>query len=180
MGERTPMSDLMAWNADTTRMPYRMHSEYLRSLFLDNDLAEGRVVVAGKPIALTDIRAPIFAVGTERDHVAPWRSTYKIHLLTDTDVTYLLASGGHNAGIVSEPGHDHRSYQVMTKAASDRYVDPEAFLAQAPRMQGSWWPRWAGWLEGLSGAPAAPPGMGAAASGYPPICDAPGTYVSQD
>jgi polyhydroxyalkanoate synthase len=103
----------MAWNADTTRMPYRMHSEYLRQLFLNNDLAEGRFRVGGRPIALTDLRAPIFAVGTEQDHVAPWRSAYKIHLLTDTDITFVLTGGGHNAGIVSEPGHRHRAYRVL-------------------------------------------------------------------
>jgi hypothetical protein len=80
-------------------MPYRMHSEYPRKLFLDNDLAEGRFEVAGAPVALDDIRAPIFAVGTERDHVAPWRSTYKINLQAETEVTYLLTSGGI-AGIV--------------------------------------------------------------------------------
>jgi len=180
MGERRPMTDLMAWNADATRMPYRMHSEYLRRLFLDNDLAEGRFAAAGKPVALTDIRLPIFAVGTWLDHVAPWRSTYKIHLLTDCEVTYLLASGGHNAGIVSEPGHDRRFFQVMTTEADDRYLDPEAFVATAPRNEGSWWPQWADWLATRSGAPVAPRMLGAPEAGYAPLCDAPGTYVLQE
>jgi polyhydroxyalkanoate synthase len=177
MGERTAMIDLMAWNADATRMPYRMHSEYLRRLFLNNDLAEGRFVVGDKPVALTDIRAPIFMVGAVRDHVAPWRSTYKIHLLCDTDVTYLLTSGGHNAGIVSEPDHLGHSFQVMTRQLKDRYVDPESYVAGAPRRDGSWWPEWAAWLAAHSGAPHAPPRMGATAAGYAPLGDAPGTYV---
>ena len=180
MGERAPMIDLMAWNADTTRMPYHMHSEYLRDLFLNNDLAEGRYTVGGEPIALSDIRAPVFMVGTTRDHVAPWHSTYKINLLTDTDVTYLLTTGGHNAGIVSEPGHHHRSFQVMTKRSNERYIDPESYLAEAPHKQGSWWPEWVAWLAKISGEPVAPPPMGAAARGYAPLCSAPGTYVLQD
>ncbi len=162
LGEREPMTDLMAWNADATRMPFRMHAEYLRRLFLQNDLAEGRFTAGGRPVALKDLRVPLFAVGTERDHVAPWRSVYKFHLLTDTEVTFLLTSGGHNAGIVSEPGHAGRRYRVATKLADDPYVDPEVWVADTPVREGSWWPEWAAWLARHSGAMAAPPPMGAA------------------
>ena len=180
MGERHPMTDLMAWNADATRMPYRMHSEYLRHLFLGNDLAEGRFRAAGKPVALTDIRVPIFAVGTERDHVAPWRSTHKIHLLTDTEVTYVLTTGGHNVGIVLEPGSRDRSFRAMTKGANDHYVDPATWLVQASQKQGSWWPEWAAWLNARSGDPVLPPSIDAAAAGLAPLGDSPGTYVLQE
>jgi polyhydroxyalkanoate synthase subunit PhaC len=175
LGERQPMIDLMAWNADATRMPYRMHSQYLRRLFLDNDLAEGRFVAGGKPATLADIRTPVFAVGTERDHVAPWRSTYKINLQVESDVTYLLTSGGHNAGIVSEPRHPGRSFRINTK--SQRYLDPDLFLTQATHKDGSWWPEWIAWLNQRSGDLAAPPPIGSPEAGYPPLADAPGTYV---
>jgi polyhydroxyalkanoate synthase len=177
MGESPRMTDLMAWNADATRMPHRMHSEYLRRLFLRNDLAEGRYAVAGRPIALDDIRVPIFAVGTERDHVAPWRSVFKIHLLADTDVTFLLTTGGHNAGIVSAPPKPGGSFQLLTKHASERYLDPDAWASVAPRTEGSWWPAWIGWLEARSGEPQPPPSLGAPALGFPSLADAPGTYV---
>jgi polyhydroxyalkanoate synthase len=180
LGEREPMIDLMAWNADATRMPYRMHSEYLRRLFLKNDLAEGRYYVGTRPIALTDIRVPVFAVGTTRDHVAPWRSTYKLHLLTDTDITYVLASGGHNAGIVSEPGRDGRSYRIATKRAADRYEDPETWQAATPAQEGSWWPAWQEWLAACSSGMKPPPDIGAPDRGYPVLGEAPGTYVLQE
>src|SRR5262245_2827819 len=181
MGQRRSMIDLMAWNADTTHMPYRMHSEYLRNLYLNNDLAEGSWLVDGKTIALTDIRAPMFVVGTIRDHVSPWRSVYKIHLLAaDTEITFLLTSGGHNAGIVSEPGRKNRSYQVMTKSPTDQYADPDAWAAATPRQEGSWWPEWVSWLEKRSSEPVPPPHMGAPAAGYTVLADAPGTYVLRD
>jgi polyhydroxyalkanoate synthase len=179
MGERQPMTDLMAWNADATRMPYRMHSDYLHHLFYDNDLAAGRYHVDGKPIALTDIRLPIFAVGTEWDHVAPWRSVYKIHLLTDTEVTFLLATGGHNAGIVSPPGENKRSYRVATKRHDDQYTDPDAWLAEVAPKSGSWWPEWTAWLKRLSSPLAELPTMGAPERGCRPLSPAPGTYVKQ-
>jgi polyhydroxyalkanoate synthase len=177
MGERDAMTDLNAWNADATRLPCRQHAEYLRRLFLDNDLAEGRYPAGRQPVALSDIRVPIFSVGTESDHVAPWRSVYKCNLLTDTEVTFLLTSGGHNAGIVSEPGHAHRHYRVATKSADDRYVDPEVWLTATPISEGSWWPEWVAWLDARSGARGAPPKMGASAGAYASLSDAPGNYV---
>jgi polyhydroxyalkanoate synthase len=175
MGQRRPMTDLMAWNADATRMPYRMHSDYLRHLFLDNDLAEGRFTVGGKVVALTDIRTPVFAVGAETDHVAPWKSVFKIGLLSDTEVTFLLTSGGHNAGIISEPGHPHRHHRVSTRAQSDPYVAPADWFAATAPAEGSWWPVWAAWLAAHGGASVAPPGMGL--PGAAPLADAPGEYV---
>jgi polyhydroxyalkanoate synthase subunit PhaC len=177
MGERSSMIDIMAWNADTTRMPYRMHSQYLRSLFLDNDLATGRFKVEGHPVALPDIRIPIFAVATERDHVAPWRSVYKFHLLSDTEITFALTSGGHNAGILSEPGHRHRSYRLATKAADQHYTDPDTWYAANAPHEGSWWTVWNAWLGRHSGDATKPPPLGSAEANFTPLADAPGQYV---
>jgi polyhydroxyalkanoate synthase len=179
LDERQPMNDLMAWNSDLTRMPYRMHSEYLRGLFLNNDLAGGRYQVDDRPINLADLDTPIFAVGTTSDHVAPWRSAYKITTHPAIDVTFLLTSGGHNAGIVSPPGPDHRHYQVSTHHAGDRHIDPETWLSITPTQQGSWWPQWQTWLRDQSGPLTSPPAMGAPQAGYAPMLEAPGSYVLQ-
>ncbi|MGD2056115.1 MAG: poly-beta-hydroxybutyrate polymerase, partial [Gammaproteobacteria bacterium] len=180
LGERQGMFDLMAWNADATRVPFAMQSELLRSLFLRNDLAEGRYLVDGKPAVISDIRAPIFCVATLKDHVAPWRSVYKLNLLTDTDVTFLLGSGGHNAGVVSEPGHKGRRYQVATRREGDHYMDPDTWQSMVPIKEGSWWPEWQRWLVEHSGRRVSPPSMGAPEKGYPVIGNAPGSYVLQD
>jgi polyhydroxyalkanoate synthase len=179
IGERAPMTDLLAWNVDATRMPFVMHAEYLRHLFLDNDLAEGRYQIEGRPVALSDIRTPCFVVGTETDHVAPWRSVYKMHLLTDAEVTFVLTSGGHNAGIVSEPGHPNRHYRISTRPADGRYVDHEVWTTHATSTPGSWWTAWWKWLKAHSGDEVPAPRIGAPGAGYTPLCDAPGTYVRQ-
>jgi polyhydroxyalkanoate synthase len=177
MGERAPMTDLMAWNADGTRLPYKMHAEYLTRLFLHNDLAEGRYSVDGRLLSLGDIQIPIFAVGAERDHVAPWRSVYRLHLFTETELTFLLTSGGHNAGIVSEPGKPGRSFRVATHRPGDRHSDPDRWVEQTDPKQGSWWPEWFAWLDARSGGLVAPPQMGSADGFSAPLADAPGTYV---
>ena len=176
MGQRQPMFDLMAWNADATRMPYRMHSEYLRQLYLNNELSQGQYRVGGKPVAISDISLPVFCVSTSGDHVAPWQSVYKLHLLADTDLIFVLTSGGHNTGVVSEPGHAGRTYQIATTPGTAHYTAPEEWRAQVPQRTGSWWPELVTWLRDHSGETVKPPRLGDAAR---PLGDAPGTYVFQ-
>lgn len=171
VGRRSKPSHLMSWNEDTTRMPYRMHSEYLTQLFLHNDLAEGRYCVRGRPVALVDIEAPLFVVGTERDHVSPWRSVYKLHLFAHQSLTFLLTAGGHNAGIVSEPGHPGRHYRVATREVDAPYRSPDAFVAENAPIEGSWWPCWLRWLQGKSS------GTVKARRLEANLPDAPGAYV---
>src|SRR5690606_8370009 len=117
LGNRRSMNDLMAWNADATRMPAKMHSQYLRRLYLNNDLSAGRYPAGGRPVSLANLKLPVFCVGTVFDHVAPWQSVYKLHLLTPSEITFVLTTGGHNAGIVSPPGHPRRHYQILTRGA---------------------------------------------------------------
>ena len=177
LGERDSANDLAAWNADPTRMPYRMHSQYLRALFLENRLTAGRYAVEGRIIALKDIDAPLFLVATETDHIAPWRSVYKTHLFTDCPTTFVLTNGGHNAGIATEPGHPNRHYHLGRRDPGDRYIAPDAWLSQAEQRDGSWWTEWADWLARNSGPKRTPPAMGPPDRGIAPTVPAPGTYV---
>ncbi len=178
MGEGEPMFDLMAWNADTTRMPYRMHSTYLRRLFLNDELAEGHFTISGRPVSLRDVRVPIFAVSTLADHVAPWRSVYKIQALTDADVTFVLSNGGHNVGIVNPPGNPKRFHQIATHKESENYIDPDSWQKSGMRHEGSWWPCWQSWLvQNSSESRIPPPRTGDEDKGFPVLCNAPGTYV---
>lgn len=175
-GKRQPVYDMLVWNADATRMPYRMHSEYLRGLFLKNDLAEGRFMVNDAPVALQDIRTPMFSVGTAHDHIAPWKSVYKILLLTESEVTFVLTSGGHNAGIVSEPGHKGRHYQIATIPNTAHYVPPGQWQNTTAVTEGSWWDSWQQWLADHSQGKTKPPSMGDDKE-YAAIREAPGKYV---
>lgn len=173
MGEDDASFDLMSWNADQTRLPARMHSEYLSSMFLNNALASGQYRFAGATVALMDIHAPMMVVGTTRDHVSPWKSVYKIHLQTDTHVTFVLAAGGHNAGIVSEPGRPRRSYQVASVEDGQGWIDPDEWVVQAPVVQGSWWEAMNAWIKARSGVPVKAKAIKAEQA----LCDAPGEYV---
>jgi len=177
LGKRDHSNDMMAWNADATRMPANMHSEYLHRLFQRNELAEGRFTAQGRPIALNDIRCPLFVLGTEADHIAPWRSVHKLHVFTDCELTFVLTSGGHNAGVVSPPGHPHRHYAIHRRTPGDPFLGPADWLAQAEQRDGSWWPAWIDWLNAHSVGKTAPPGIGS--ERHRAIEPAPGRYVLQ-
>jgi polyhydroxyalkanoate synthase len=176
MGEPLRPNDLMAWNADTTRMPAAMHSQYLRRLYLHNDLAESRYCVEGRPVSLDDVHQPVFLVGTEKDHVAPWRSVYKLHQLTDAEVTFVLTSGGHNAGIVSEPGHAGRRWRERVRRPGDPWLSPQEWLSAATSHEGSWWTAWDAWLRSKGSGREVRARQLTARDG---LCAAPGTYVHQ-
>ncbi len=178
-GKRDTPNDLMAWNADGTRMPSRMHAEYLRRLYLENALARGEFEAEGQRVDLATIRLPMFVVGTETDHVAPWQSVYKARGLTrSADYTFLLTSGGHNAGIISGPVHPRRRHRVHTWLAAGETLTPRAWLEATPSQPGSWWPIWQDWLERHSTQTRVPPPLGSSAAD-PGLGNAPGEYVLQ-
>lgn len=182
MGANTPVTALRAWNADATRMPARMHSEYLRRLYLHNDLAEGRYRFGGHTVELKHITVPLFLVATERDHVSPWTSVYKIHRLAHAPVSFVLTSGGHNVGIVNPPSgpaaHAQASYRHASYASNKAPADPQLWLEAATPVEGSWWPCWQQWLRAQSSEQIqAEPVIGLASAG--PSMAAPGTYVHE-
>jgi polyhydroxyalkanoate synthase len=178
-GQRAEPNDLMAWNSDGTRMPCRMHSEYLDRLYLHNELAKGSFTVAGESVSLSDLKVPMFIVGTETDHVAPWKSVYKIRGLTDSDdYTFVLTSGGHNAGIISGPSHPRRRHRVLHLTDVGSHPTPEQFMESAQLHSGSWWPTWAQWLASHSRPERySLPLIGNIDAGYLALRAAPGEYV---
>jgi polyhydroxyalkanoate synthase len=179
-GQRDTMIDLMAWNADGTRMPYRMHTEYLNRLYLNNELATNKFSLNGQLITLSDISVPMFVVGTETDHVAPWTSVYKIgNLVRSDDYSFLLTSGGHNAGIIAGPVHPKRHFRLKTTRLNASHAGTEQWLQTTEKQQGSWWPAWQHWLASHSSGQIKPPQMGSSPNGYKSIDDAPGSYVRQ-
>lgn len=179
LGKDDVPSDLGVWLSDTTRMPARMHSQYLRGLFLENRLTAGRFAVEGEVIALRDISVPMFVVGTEADHIAPWKSVYKTKLFTDCDLTFVLTSGGHNSGILAAQSHAKSHFRMSFRPEGALYVGPDAWVSRHPPEPGSWWPQWARWLADSSGGQTAVPPMGAPDKGFAPLSDAPGSYVHQ-
>ncbi|RNC77455.1 poly-beta-hydroxybutyrate polymerase [Piscirickettsiaceae bacterium NZ-RLO2] len=177
LGKEQTENDLMAWNNDATRLPLQMHKDYLTKLYLKNEFAEGHFKITNKVVSLKDIRVPLFMVGTQKDHVSPWESVYKAHLLADTNIDFILTSGGHNAGIVSEPGHPRRYFFSKKTPENQTYLSPENWLKKATRHEGSWWPHWHKWLVDHSSQKQTESVDSLGHAKYPPLMCAPGKYV---
>jgi polyhydroxyalkanoate synthase subunit PhaC len=170
MGQDPPAFDILAWNADSTRLPAAMHSFYLRSLYVRNELARGDLELAGTLLSLADVKNDAYVVGAVNDHIVPWPSSYRATGLLGGSVRYVLSSGGHIAGIVNPPG-PKSWYQV-----GERYpADPAQWREAAPRHSGSWWEDWAAWADARAGRLGPPPPMGS--ERHPVLGAAPGDYV---
>ena len=170
LGQDPPAFDLLAWNADSTRLPAAMHSFYLRCLYLRNELAGGQMELAGHHLSLPEVKNDTYVVGAVNDHIVPWPSSYQATRLLGGDVRYVLSSGGHVAGIVNPPGP-----KAWYETSPANQPDAAAWRAAATRHSGSWWEDWTRWSQQRSGDRVKPPPMGN--DTYPATGDAPGNYV---
>jgi polyhydroxyalkanoate synthase len=172
LGQEPFPFDLLYWNDDSTRMPARMHSFYLRRMYQQNDLVKpGGIELDGVPLDLRKIRLPTYILSTREDHIAPWKSTYRATQLYAGKIRFVLAASGHIAGVVNPPESGKYSHWV----GEELPPDPDVWFKGATELSGSWWPDWQRWIVAQDKAqvPARSPGSGA----LPALCDAPGEYV---
>jgi polyhydroxyalkanoate synthase len=175
MGQKPPAFDMLYWNSDGTNVPRDAHRWYIRNTYLENNLVEpGKVEFNGRPIDLGKITGDIYAVGTRKDHIAPWKSGWMTCRLTSGNIRYALAGGGHIAGVVSPP---EKSRGYWASEDCGRYETADEWLENAEEHEGTWWEDWTGWLSERSGEQVEPPPVGS--EEHPPIEDAPGTYVRE-
>ena len=170
MGEPPSKFDLLAWNADGTRMPARMHGEYLRACYVENRLARGTMRLLGRRIRLDLVGVDVYYVAAEDDHITPWKGCYASSRLLSGQVRFVLTSSGHIAGVVNPPG-GRRTHRTDGGDSADA----AAWFEQSQQHEGTWWKDWASWMRPRSGRRRAPPSMGN--DDYPPLCPAPGMYV---
>lgn len=173
LGEEPAPFDILSWNGDSTRMPAEMHSFYLRSCYLGNEIARGVMELAGTRIDPASITGDFYVLGAIEDHIAPWQGSYMTtQVLPNADHRYVLSAAGHIAGIVNPP-----SPKTWFRTADEYPADPEAWLAASTQHQGSWWEDWAEWIGQRAGERVKPPKMGNRT--HKVLGDAPGSYVQE-
>jgi polyhydroxyalkanoate synthase len=172
-GKTPPAFDILAWNSDSTRMPAKMHAFYLRHFYLQNELARGELELLGEHLSLKSITNDTFIVAAINDHIAPWRTSFQSTTLLGGDVTFTLSNGGHIAGVVNPPGQKAK-YWIGT-VGGDSAPDADTWMQRASEVKASWWEPWRDWMAERAGGMRQPPPTGSDA--YPPLEDAPGSYV---
>lgn len=174
LGEEPAPFDMLSWNADSTRMPATMHTEYLRCLYLQNRLAKGELELAGERLDLGKISKDSYFVSAERDHIALWKAVYAGARLMGGTVRFMLSNSGHIAGVVNPPNPKSKHWVSSAETLPE---DPETWRQQASEVGKSWWLDWTPWIEARAGKERTPPPMGSTM--YPPLVAAPGTYVRE-
>ncbi len=172
LGRKPPAFDILFWNADTTRMPARLHADFV-DLAMENRLVTpGAKTVLGIPVDLSRVEVDAYLVAGIADHITPWQNCYRSTQLLGGESRFVLSTSGHIAALVNPPGKPKANYQVNKENPGD----PQAWLRTAHTEQGSWWPDALAWLGERCGAEkAAPRDLGG--GGLAPLVDAPGTYV---
>ena len=174
MGKQPFPFDLLFWNSDATRMPYKMHSYYLRNMYLGNLLrVPGGITLAGVPIDLAKVKTPSYFISTAEDHIAPWKGTYLGATALGGPVRFVLGGSGHIAGIINPPSA--HKYGYWTNPAKQLPNDPDTWMARAVQHEGSWWTDWQAWVTGLDATmvPARNPAKGKLEARE----DAPGSFA---
>jgi len=170
MGQSPPAFDILAWNADSTRLPAAMHAFYLRNFYVENKLPTGELEIAGRQIRLDEIKKPTYVVSAENDHIVPWQSAYATTQLLSGPVRFILSSGGHIAGIVNPPGP-----KGWYLTGDELPPEPLAWREGTVRHAGSWWEDWATWSAANAGELVDPPRTGS--DSFPVIEKGPGRYI---
>jgi polyhydroxyalkanoate synthase subunit PhaC len=171
LGKKPPAFDLLVWNKDSTRMPAKMHSQYLRSCYLYNEFARGEFEVDGQKVQPGKVDIDTYVLSAVDDHIVPWVSGYKTAQLLGGHNRFVLSTSGHIAGIVNPPGPKPKHWTNDTIPA-----DPQEWKDNATLQDGTWWEDWAKWIAKQGGPKVAAPSQ-LGSKDHPPIEAAPGSYV---
>jgi polyhydroxyalkanoate synthase len=172
LGNQPPAFDILYWNADTTRLPARLHGDYLDLYFTNPFVNSRKLTLNEKPVDMSKVAADSYVVAGVTDHITPWKGVYKTAQILGEGTTFVLSNSGHLQSLLNPPTNPKASFAIgpVNPAGSD------AFLAAAEKRKGSWWLDWRDWLHARSGEEiAAPVSLGS--ERHPVLAKAPGTYV---
>lgn len=172
LGNSPPAFDVLFWNADTTRLPARLHSDFLDLIFTNPFVNANKMTIAGVPIDLKKVKADTYVIGGTTDHITPWKAVYQTARLYGADTTFILSNSGHLQSLLNPPGNP-KAWYVKGKATEK---DPDAWTAKATKHEGSWWLDWAEHLKARAGDEVDAPKT-ATAGKYKSLGPAPGAYV---